>query len=129
MSPVANTALYAGLCGLMLFALSVRVIRGRKARSLPMGDGGDEALVRLVRAHANFCEYVPLALILIAAVELAGYPAWLVHVLGAALVAGRLSHAWSMATQRLPARIGGMMLTFLVLLAGSTLAIAAALGG
>lgn len=120
----AVSGLYAGLAGLMLIVLSVRVIRLRKARGLSVGDGGDPALTQRIRAHGNFCEYTPLALIILAAVEGAGHPAWLVHGLGICLVAGRASHAWSMSAGNIPARAAGMALTFLVLGVGSVVAIA-----
>lgn len=111
----------------MLLVLSVRIIAVRRARRLSMGDGGDEDLARRVRAHGNFIEYAPLALLLIACVEAAAYPVWLVHVLGIALIVGRAAHAWSMSAQSIAARTVGMMLTFLVLGLASLLAIAGAL--
>jgi hypothetical protein len=121
---LANTGLYAGLAGLMLIVLSVRVIQVRRARGLSAGDGGDAELKRRIRAHGNFCEYAPLALILLAAVEGAGHPAWLVHGLGICLLAGRVSHAWSMTAGSIRARVAGMSATFLVLGVGSVAAIA-----
>ena len=39
----------------------------------PLGEGGDAALQRRVRAQGNFTEYVPMALLVIGAVEAAGY--------------------------------------------------------
>lgn len=121
---LAITGFYAGLAGLMLIVLSVRVIRRRRARGLSVGDGGDAELTRRIRAHGNFCEYVPLALIILATVEGAGYPAWLVHGLGICLLAGRVFHAWSMGAGSIRARVAGMSLTFLVLSVGGAAAIA-----
>ena len=43
--------------------------------------------------QGNFVEYVPIALLLILFVELAGFSAWVVHVLGVTLVGGRVWHA------------------------------------
>lgn len=111
----------------MLLVLSVRIIAVRHARRLPMGDGGDEDLARRVRAHGNFIEYAPLALLLMSFAEAVTYPAWLVHGLGIALVVGRAAHAWSMTAQNIAARTVGMMLTFLVLGLASVLVIAVAL--
>lgn len=121
---LAITGLYAGLAGLMLIVLSVRVIQVRRARGFSSGDGGDAELKRRVRAHGNFCEYTPLALILLAGVEGAGSPAWFVHGLGICLLAGRASHAWSMTAGSIKARVAGMSLTFLVLGVGGVVAIA-----
>lgn len=121
---LAITGFYAGLAGLMLIVLSVRVIQLRRVRGLSSGGGGDAELTRRIRAHGNFCEYVPLALIILAAVQGAGYPAWLIHCLGICLLAGRVVHAWSMAAGSIRARVAGMSLTFLVLGVGSVAAIA-----
>lgn len=125
--PPTITGLYAGIAGLLLLVLSIRIIRVRRARQLAIGDGGDEDLARRIRAHANFTEYAPLALVLLAIVEAAAYPAWVVHGLGIALIAGRASHAWSMTAASIPTRTVGMVLTFAVLVLASALAIAAAL--
>jgi uncharacterized protein len=120
------TPLYAGISGIMLAALSVRVILGRRRVGVPFGDGGDQILASRIRAHGNFIEYVPLALVLILLMELTSYPALLVHSLGATLLAGRLAHAWSMANANVRARVVGMSLTFLVLIVSAVSCILAA---
>jgi len=124
------TALYVGLCGVMLVVLSIRVIALRRRYRIGIGDGGRDDLGRAVRVHANFVEYTPLALLALAAVELGGFPVWLVHALGVALVAGRLLHAQGL-TQSIGTSFGrflGMLLTFGVLLIASALCLAAAFG-
>lgn len=50
------TSLYVGLLGAGLVALTVRVIKTRRANKVPWGDGGITELKRVVRAHANFTE-------------------------------------------------------------------------
>jgi hypothetical protein len=122
------TGLYAGLAGLLLLLLSVRVISRRVAARVSLGDGGDVELLRRVRAHANFCEFVPLALILIALVETGGSAPWVVHALGAPLIAGRAVHAWSIPADSLRGRQIGMMLTFAVLAMVSVICIVQAAG-
>jgi hypothetical protein len=49
-----------------------------------------------MRRHANFVEYVPLILILIALLELNEVDETVIHVMGATLVGVRASHAWGM---------------------------------
>ena len=130
MPALTATPLYIGLCGVILIVLSIRIIGLRRRHRVGLGDGGRDDLARAVRVHANFIEYVPLALLAIAAVELAGFPVWLAHALGVALVAGRLLHAQGL-TQSIGISFGrtaGMLLTFGVLLAASALCIAAAFG-
>ena len=64
------TALYAGLLAPLFLLLSVRVIRQRRGAKVAVrGDGGDAMLLRRMRVHANFAEYVPLALLLMALAE------------------------------------------------------------
>jgi hypothetical protein len=89
-----------------------------------IGDGGNEQLLRAMRVQANFAEYVPLALLLIVMLELAGGPAWLVHALGASLAGGRLFHAYGVGQVAEPARVRviGMALT-LTALAGAAAAL------
>ena len=123
------TALYAAILALILLVLSMRVIAVRRRLRVAVGDGGDDGLARRIRAHGNFAEYVPLALILMLAGEFAGAPAWMLHALGVTLIVGRIIHAWSLAAHSSSGRTIGMSLTFLVLLAGAALCAVAAFGG
>jgi uncharacterized membrane protein YecN with MAPEG domain len=61
---------YAALPGLVSFALSVRTLRLRGWLRIPVGDGGNEHMLRAMRVHANFAEYAPLSLLLILMFEL-----------------------------------------------------------
>jgi len=75
-------------------------------------------MLRAMRVHANFAEYVPLALILIFLVETSVTSGLFVHALGAALLIARLSHAYGVSQQpeNFRFRIFGMATTFTVLL-------------
>lgn len=108
------TALYAALLAPLLILLSVRVIRLRRSERVAIGDGGDASLLRAMRVHANFSEYVPLALVLMGLAESLATAPLLLHALGATLVAGRLSHAYgvSKAKETLAFRVAGMAMTF-----------------
>ncbi|MCA3338190.1 MAG: MAPEG family protein [Roseomonas sp.] len=77
---------------LIFLWLSFRVIRYRRAERIPLGSGGNAALERALRAHANFAEYVPFATLMLVLAEWGGTWPWLLHALGALLVAARLSH-------------------------------------
>ncbi|MFN3613290.1 MAG: MAPEG family protein [Rubrimonas sp.] len=112
MTVPAITALYAGLSAMILLALTLRVIRLRRSLGFAWGDGGRAELMRAIRAHGNAAETVPTCLILLGLVEMLGAPGAVVHLLGLALVAGRLAHAYSCgAERRLKARVLGMSLT------------------
>lgn len=108
------TPAYAAVLGMIFVALSVRTIRMRRRHRVAVGDGGNAELRRAMRVHANFAEYVPLALLLIFFVEHDVAEILLVHVLGIALLAGRLLHAWgvSQEAENFRYRVSGMVLTF-----------------
>ena len=113
------TAVYASLFGLLLIFLSSRVVRWRRELSGGLGDGGEESLMRAQRAQANFIEYVPIALLLLAVAESQGLTGWLLHTSGVILVLARLLHAWglSKSSGRSFGRFWGTLLTWAVILA------------
>ena len=85
------TPLYAGLLTLWFVILSVRVVNLRRG-GLLFGDNGDVGVVRIVRAQANFAEYVPLALLLMGFLEVNRFSIYLLHALGVTLLVARLLH-------------------------------------
>ena len=119
------TSLYAGLLGLIYIALSAYVILGRFKYQVSLGDNGNSEMLKRIRVHANFMEYVPLALILMILAEVEGSPELILHILGIVLVISRLIHP--IGTMRVVGsslgRSGGMVLTFLVILVAAILCI------
>ncbi|HSS46656.1 MAG TPA: MAPEG family protein [Burkholderiales bacterium] len=95
---------YAALLGLLLVYLSYKVVRYRVKFKIGVGDGGNAELVRAIRVQGNFVEYVPLALLLISLVELAGFSVWVVQVLGIVLLVGRIIHAQGLGASAGPSR-------------------------
>ena len=90
------TSLIAGLFALMMVPLSFQItIRRFKVRTV-FGDAGDETLRRRIRAHGNFIEYAPTALLLLGLVEGQGAPSLLVWPLGIAFLVSRAVHAIGM---------------------------------
>jgi uncharacterized protein len=85
-----TTAAFSAVFQLVLTTL---IIRQRLRAGIHLLDGGDAPLTRRIRAHANFTETVPLALLLMLLLELAGWNAGLLATSAALLVAGRLLHA------------------------------------
>lgn len=110
---VPVTTLYASLCALLFLVLTIRVISYRRAASVSVGDAGDRVLLGRIRAQANCAEYLPIGLILLALAELQGAPQTALHLLGLALLAGRIAHAigFSRTPQIMRLRATGMMLT------------------
>lgn len=114
------TSIYAGLLGLWFLVLSVRVIQGRW-RGISIGDGGDPQMLRLIRGHANFAEYTPMVLVMIAIAEYQGLAATWVHAWGISLLLGRLLHGYAFCFHDNfpPGRMAGTVLTYVALLGSS----------
>jgi hypothetical protein len=112
---------YAAILAILFFFLSVRTLRVRRQAQVAVGDGGNVRLLRAMRAHANFAEYTPIALLLIAFMELGGLSHVLVHVHCLALLAGRCSHAFgvSQIKEDFRFRVVGMTLTLAAILSSS----------
>ena len=111
------TPLYAGLLALWFLLLSYRVVQHR-GHGFNLGDGGDATMLRLMRGHANFAEYVPLILLMMAMLELGHFSIYVIHALGLTLLVARVLHgiALSFRKQWVPGRAWGAGLTFLLLL-------------
>jgi len=76
--------------------IAMRVGRVRGEAKVSIGDGGDERLIRRMRAHSNYVENTPFVLILLALIELgAGSSIWLWAV-GALYLVARILHAIGM---------------------------------
>lgn len=111
--PITLTA--AGAAALINLWLAIRVGQVRTKEKVMIGDGGNENVIRRMRAHANFTEFTPFVLILIGAIELAtGTSTWLWAVSSLYLV-GRLLHAFGM-DGFMPGRMIGTMITMVSLL-------------
>lgn len=96
--------------------LALRVSQRRMSAKVMIGDGGSGPLQAAVRAHANFVEYAPFVLILIAGVELAGGSATWLWIAGVVFVVGRIAHGLGMdRAAPNPLRAGGIVSTWLVL--------------
>lgn len=118
-----TTLVLAGLCALLNIWLSFRVGQVRGAEKVSVGDGGNERVIRRMRAHANFAENAPIVLLLVLAIELSvGASLWL-WVAAALFVIGRIGHGFGMDGW-LPGRMGGTATTMLVQVALAIWAIA-----
>ncbi|AYO82424.1 MULTISPECIES: MAPEG family protein [Methylobacterium] len=116
----ATTAVYAALLALVYLGLSGWVMGSRVSGNVLFGDGGDESMLKRVRSHANFSEYVPLALILVGLLEAGGGSHGLVQGLLIALLVGRILHPIGMfaapnSPRQFACRGGGILLTLAVL--------------
>jgi uncharacterized membrane protein YecN with MAPEG domain len=91
------TPYYAAVLALLFIILSVRTIKSRREHKVAIGDGGEKSILRASRVHANFSEYVPLTLLLIAMLEIQSYSHLIIHGLCIALLAARIAHAYGVS--------------------------------
>jgi uncharacterized protein len=116
MPSIHLTLLFAGLCALMQCWLTALVIARRVQSGINLMDGGDAMLTRRIRAHANFAETVPMALLLMLLLELGGLAATWLWVFGLTLIAGRILHVCGLLLGGMAwGRLSGMVLTLGVL--------------
>lgn len=111
------TLTMAGAAAILHVWLSLRVSRLRRPLKIGYGDGGNEVLLRRMRAHGNFAENVPIFLVLLAVLELAtggNLILWSVAIL---FILARIAHAFGMDRAGAnPLRVGGIAASWLVLL-------------
>lgn len=113
------TPLFAALFALGYLYLSVAVIRVRFAEKISLGvenrdSAKHPALEEAVRTHANFIEYVPMALILFWFLENITYSHTTVFWLGCLFLMARVAHVIGMRNPKeyLVCRQVGMIGTF-----------------
>ena len=119
------TGFYLGILALLYVVLGLQVSRLRRGHRVLFGDGDNIKLRSAIRAHANFAEYVPIIVLMVAMLEMSGMPALRVHLLMGALLVARLLHPLGMyvgprTLQFQICRVGGILLTLMVM-AGAAL--------
>jgi uncharacterized membrane protein YecN with MAPEG domain len=106
-------ALYIALNLILTPILMYRVGQVRLGKKIDLGDGGDALMFSRIRAHGNFIENAPLALIGLIGLAMLSAPALAIHVFGAAFFIGRILHAMGMAGSFGKGRLIGTILTLL----------------
>jgi uncharacterized membrane protein YecN with MAPEG domain len=101
------TLTFAGAAAILHIWLAARVSRMRVAHKVSIGDGGQEALIRRMRAHANYGENMPIVLIMIGLIELAGGDARILWAAGILFILARIAHGFGM-DQPHPSRLRGI---------------------
>jgi uncharacterized protein len=115
------TLITTALMALLASLLAVRVIVKRVQLKVESGDGSQPDMSQAIRAHANFAELVPIALLALAACEIVGTQQVWVIVLAAGLLAARLSSALGLSRSlgpSLPRQVGAS-LTLLITVAAA----------
>jgi uncharacterized protein len=120
--PISMTM--AAIAALINLWLMIRVGKVRTREKVMVGDGGNDAVIRRMRAHSNYIESTAFVLILLLLVELAVGPAGWLWAIGGVYFIGRIAHAIGMDGP-MPARFAGTLITLLTQLglAGTAIAI------
>ena len=111
------TSVVASLLGAWLLGQSVFVMRLRRKHKVAVGTGNNASLERAMRAQANTAEYAPMLLMLLLLAELQGLPSWLLALLGACALLGRVLHGLGLVWvepkhKNFRLRVQGMALTW-----------------
>ena len=121
-SPSAHAAaLWVGAHMILLLVLSVLVVRQRRQHRVVIGHGDVPELIQAIRAFGNATEYVPVGLIGLSVLALAGAMPLLVHLVGLTLFIGRTAHAIGLSRSgeaSIP-RTVGVVLTWLAYIAAA----------
>lgn len=108
------TALYASMLGFIYIKLSKNIIQLRRKYNVTLGHKKHADLEQAIRGHANFSEFVPLGLILLACLEINNVHYFVVLSLGGLFFLGRVFHAKSFLKEKIDKslRVKGMQFTF-----------------
>ncbi|MEO9599582.1 MAPEG family protein [Parasphingorhabdus sp.] len=112
------TLTIAGAAALINIWLMIRVGQVRTSEKVSVGDGGNDKVIRRMRAHSNYIESAPFVILLVGLIELASpsSPTWLWIVSGVYLL-GRVAHGIGMDDGKFAkGRMIGTLVTMLALL-------------
>ena len=101
-SDISISIAIAAIFGLFHVIFTLRVGGYRFRSRISLGDGGDPELRNRVRAHGNFIENVPIAVLLILLNDLDGAQDTTLILMGSILIIARITHYLTIATRRLP---------------------------
>jgi len=106
-------ALYVALHLVLAPLLMFRVGQVRLKEKVSLGDGNSPALFARIRAHGNYVETAPFALIGLFALAMMNAHPIALHIFGAVFLLGRILHAHGMAQKGSmgKGRVTGMMMT------------------
>jgi len=113
MTPLQIVGLWAALNAIITLALAINCAVTRGKTKILIGDGGNEAMLRAIRAHGNNVEYTPLVLVMLVTLGLLQASTLILHLVGGLLFAGRAAHGLGLSTNSgvSVGRAGGTLLT------------------
>lgn len=111
------TGLFAAALTFLYLALTFRIILLRNRHKVFLGSGGGSQpeLEVAIRTHANFAEFVPLAILLLGLIEASVVDERILWSIGGVLLIARIAHAIGLHYNNFVGRAIGTMGTNLVL--------------
>ncbi len=112
------TLLYTSLIAVLAVFLSFKTGLVRGKTNTMLGEGDSSELLQSIRAFGNLVEYAPLALILLALLEMQNLDEWKLHMLGSLYFLFRISHAYGISISResTPYRLVGAIGNWIIIL-------------
>lgn len=113
------TKILAALFGIMLFKITLDVVKKRRSFKVSLGDGENNEITNVASAHNNFTQYVPMLLILFYLNEISGMLSNLVLIpLAIIIFIGRVLHYKALTSEKMnfSLRVKGMKLTLFPLM-------------
>ena len=101
-SSIDTTIFFAAIFGLLHVVFTLRVGGYRFRNRISLGDGGDDELLKRIRAHGNFTENVPIGLLLLLLNELNGLAENYLIALGSVFLMARVMHYITIVSKVLP---------------------------
>ena len=114
--PLPISLAFAGVFALFNLWLAYCCVRIRLSGPGGVGDLGIPVLQARMRAHANFVEYTPFVLILMALLEYSGGSTELLKGVGIVYLLARVLHAFGIERPRFTMQLIGAVGTWIVLL-------------
>ncbi len=99
---IGTTLIFAAIFGILHVIFTLRVGGYRFKSKISLGDGGDNELRNRIRAHGNFTENVPIALLLLLLNDLQDTSDSTLLILGSVLLVSRIVHYVMIVTRSLP---------------------------
>jgi len=109
---------FGALLALVQIPMTLAVGFRRRSLGVSFLDGNDDVLLKRMRAHANFTETVPVAIIAMAGAEVFGTVDYYLWLGGGLILFGRLAHYFVVLNSDSGAIRFAMMLFTLVPMAG-----------
>lgn len=96
------SSLYIVFSALILFKLSLEVIKLRTQYQVTYGDGGFCELQTALRVQSNAIEYIPISMLLLLMMEMNGAPVWAIHLCGLIFIIARIFHYFGLKHRERP---------------------------